>query len=265
MSATTLVKDFLWRVSSALNDSAPQFTTWPEQELVHAINDGQNAILKYVPTACVRVDSFKLAQQSLQSIDDIPSANLVASDGSAIPAAGIKGRQLISLDCNMSGSGTGEGAAIRVTNRYDLDSVDPLWMTRTGATVREYTFNAAEQTKFRVSPRPLGASQWVRMTYAAYPTAIPAGGAIGSELYKFSGTSTATLSIDDINVDDLFWYVLARANMKDTVESKGQDVVMAVNAFTSSINAQATALTGINPNLKHLPMAQPEAPNADRT
>lgn len=269
MAATTLVKDFIWRVCQAMNDYDPQYVVWPETEIVQAINDGQNAILKFVPTACLRVDAIKLAQKCLQSIDSIPQANIVPADGGSAPTGGVKGRQLLSLDCNMTSSGTIEGAAIRITDRYDLDVTDPSWMTRTGATVREYAYNAVDPKHFRVSPAPVGANQWVRLTYTAYPTKVPDGGAPGSQIYEFTDTSTATLSIDDANVDDLFWYVTARLNMKDDAKSKPQWVSMAQNNFAASINAQVEALKGLNPNIKHLPMvsgwAGSEPINADRT
>jgi hypothetical protein len=269
MAATTLVKDFIWRVCQSMNDYDPQYVTWPETEIVQAINDGQNAILKFVPTACTRVDAIKLAQKCLQSIDAIPQANIVPSDGSAVPAAGIKGRQLLSLDCNMTTNGTIEGAIVRITDRYDLDVSDPLWQTRTGTTVREYAYNAVDPKHFRVSPTPAGANQWVRLTYTAYPARIPDGGAPGSQIYFFGSVTATLLSIDDANVDDLFWYVTSRLNMKDDAKSKPQWVSMAQNNFAASINAQVEALKGLNPNIKHLPMvtgwAGGEPINADRT
>jgi hypothetical protein len=63
------------------------------------------------------------------------------------------------------------------------------------------------------------------------------------------------LSIDDFNVDDLMNYVLARMNMKDDSNAKPQFVQLQTNSFISSINAQVVALTGVNPNLKRLPMS----------
>jgi hypothetical protein len=275
MAATTLVKDFIWRICQVMNDYDPQYVVWPETEIVQAINDGQSAILKFIPTACVRVDSIKLAQKCLQSIDSIPAASIVQADGGSPPSGGVKGRQLLSLDCNMTSSGTLEGAAIRISDRYDMDVSDPLWQTRTAATVREYTYNAADPKHFRVIPAPSGANQWVRCTYTAYPTKIADGGAPGSQIYSFTDSSTALLSIDDANVDDLFWYVTSRLHMKDDSKSKPQWVSLAQNSFASSINAQVQALRGLNPNIKHLPMvmgwaggeplAGGESVNADRT
>lgn len=259
MTGTTLVREFIWRVCSVLNDYDQQYVNWQETDIVNAINDGQIAIMKYLPMAFTRLDSIKLTQgKSAQSIAVIPQANIVPADGTAAPTGGTRGRQLISLDCNTSSSGT-EQAIIRISDRYDYDVTDPLWMTRTGAAVTEYMYNSATPTVFHVTPAPAGSNQWVRAAYVAYPTKVPAGGAPGAQVYLFSGTNPALLSIDDANVDDLFHYVIARMNMKEIAQAKPEMAAFATNAFTSSINAQFMALRGFNPNLKHLPMMTGQA------
>ena len=72
--------------------------------------------------------------------------------------------------------------------------------------------------------------------------------------YGWEGSSTVSISIDDKYVDDLMNYIMARAFMKDA--EWAANPAMAQNytsLFVGSINAQVTALTGVNPNLQSLP------------
>lgn len=254
MAATTKVKDFIWRVSSALNDSSAQYVTWLESEIVMAINDGQIAICKYIPFACTRTDTVLLAPGAMQSIRAIPTSSIIPTVDSAAPATTVYGRQLSRLDCNMGAAGTAQGKVIRVIDRDELDGVDPSWQTKTGTEVRVYAYDPTTPTVFYVSPAVPAGGLYVRMSYAALP-AVVAPGNDAAPVYLFSGSNAALLSIDDANVDDLANYVLARMNMKDDSNAKPALVAQQVGAFTASINAQATALTGVNPNLKRLPMA----------
>lgn len=254
MAATTKVKDFIWRVSSALNDSSTQYVTWSESEIVMAINDGQAAICKYLPLACTRTDTVKLAPGVMQSIRSIPTASIIPTVDSAAPAAAVAGRQLSRIDCNMGTDGATVGKIIRVTDRDEQDLVDPSWQMKTGTEVRAYMYDPTTPTIFYVSPGVPSGGLYVRMSYAAMPALVPAGND-ASPAYAFTGVSTTLLSIDDFNIDDLMNYVLARMNMKDDSSAKPQFVQMQVNSFISSINAQVVALTGVNPNLKRLPMS----------
>ena len=58
MGATTLVKTFLRSVCTTLQDISPQFSRWPEHELVIYANYGQMAIAKYLPQAGSRSDAI---------------------------------------------------------------------------------------------------------------------------------------------------------------------------------------------------------------
>jgi hypothetical protein len=254
MAATTKVKDFIWRVSSALNDSSTQYVTWLESEIVMAINDGQVAICKYIPFSCTRTDTVLLAPGTMQSIRAIPTTSIIPTVDSATPTTTVYGRQLSHLDCNMGAAGTAPGKIIRVTDRDELDTIDPSWHTKTGTEVRVYAYDPTTPTVFYVSPGVPPSGLYVRMSYAALP-AVVAPGNDTTPVYAYTGSNAALLSIDDVNVDDLMNYVLARMNMKDDSNAKPALVATQVNSFVNSINAQATALTGVNPNLKRLPMA----------
>jgi hypothetical protein len=64
------------------------------------------------------------------------------------------------------------------------------------------------------------------------------------------------LGINDQYVEDLHNYVVAIALMKGSKNMQNLPKAQAHAAlFTASINAQAAAATGVNPNLKLLPFA----------
>lgn len=254
MPSSVLVKDFLERVSSQLLDLAPQFDRWSETELVNATNDGQLVLAKYMPHTCARVDTMKLSAGTRQYIGYIPAAMILPSDGSS--PADTYGAMLQGVHRYMGANGTTPGNAIRIADKETLDAVSPDWHTKTG-TPRQYTFDPRNPKHFYVSPgvKP-GDNVWVEVSMLADPPKIPNTG----NLYGSASASTTKLSIDDRNVDDLFHYVMARANLKDA-EYGGNAALAAtyINLFVGSVNAQVAALTGVNPNLKTLPL-NPAAP-----
>jgi hypothetical protein len=254
---TILVKQALQRVSTLLQDINPQWVRWPESELVNWLNDAQAAIAKYLPSSCSRMDAFKLAGGTRQYIGSIPQANLIPGDGVALTAP-VLGNALLDVLCNMGSAGTTEGIAIRPVERDVLDSQNPNWRSSSVAngTVRQYTYDPETPRFFHVSPPvPVGANVWVLMSYLAQPVLIPNTGTPGSELYSYGGNNTTPISVADEYIDDLVNYVVARANMKAVQWSDNNKAVAFTNMFTSSINAKAAALTGVNPNLKTLPFA----------
>ena len=250
---TTLVKDVLWRVSDQLGDTAPQFQRFPEAVLVQWLVDAQVAIAKFMPSATARTDAVKLAQGSKQSIETILQANCVPGDGVSLTAP-LYGIEIYSVVRNMGVDGSTVGNGITVVDRADLDNFNPQWHQQTGTAVDDYVFDERNPLTFYVSPAvPASPAVWVEINYAAMPKAIPAGGAVGSEVYKFSGSNAQTITIHDKHVDDVVNYIMARAEMKNSkfADSRGAPVYGAL--FADSINAQMKALTGVNPNLKTLP------------
>lgn len=249
MAGSILVKDFLKQVSTGLLDMAPQFRRWSEQELVGYLNDGQRVIAKFMPHSCSRVDAVKLTAGTRQHIGLIPSAMIKPGDGSS--PANTYGAMLQDVIRNMGADGLTPGRSIRVVDREVLDSSDRDWHTKTG-TPSQYVFDPRNPKVFYVSPGVApAASVWVELSYLADPQPLPNTG----NLYAHDGMSTTKLSIDDRNVDDLYNYVLARANLKDAEFGGNANLaVQFTNLFVASINAQVLALTGVNPNLKMLPM-----------
>lgn len=254
MAATFLVREALWRVSSLLNDTDPQFEHWPEIELVQWLNDAHLAIAKFLPVASSRVDSIKLKPGARQSIESIAAADCLPGDGVALLAP-ILGSSLLSVNCNMGADGSTPGDAIRIVDREVLDVQVPGWRTKTGLKVRAFTYDPNTPRYFNVSPAvPPSPAVWAEVAYNAQPVRIPPGGEPGTPVYHYGGTNAVRISVADEHMDDLVNYTVARARMKNnsaTAEGKAGDFVA---LFVNSINAKVTAITGTNPNLKRLPL-----------
>ena len=248
MSATVLVKDLLYQVSTQLHDLAPQFTRWTEKELVGWLNDGQRAIAKYMPSSCSRVDVIKLAPGTRQSIELIPAARILPGDGST--PVDVSGLALLDVRRNMGVNGITPGDAIRIVDMEILDSIYPDWHTKSG-TPTQYAFKPVTPKTFYVSPGvPTADSVWVEASLIALPTPIVSTGSLG-----FGGSSTVKISVSDTYTDDLINYILARAYMKDAEFAANSNLASAhTTLFTSSINAQTAALTGVSANLQSLPL-----------
>lgn len=247
---STLVRDFLFRVSTQLHDINPQFTRWTQRELVTALNDGQRAIAKYIPPSCSRVDAIKCVPGTKQSIKSILEANVKPGDGS--PAANVTGNVVQTVIRNMGADGLTPGFAVRVVDREVLDSTRGDWHTSSGTPVRQFVFDPRFPDVFYVVPGiPSAGSWWLEVAYMAEPVEISL---TDNPDYGMDGSNTAVLSVADKYVDDLMNYVLARAYLKDAeFAGDGGLAQTHVSLFTASINAQATAVTGVNPNLRDLP------------
>lgn len=255
MAMTTLVKTLLRSVSTTLQDIAPQFSRWTEVELVNYANYGQLAIAKYLPQAGSRVDSIRLQPGTRQDLTKILAANILPGDGSA--AADTFGIALLDVVRNMGANGSTPGRVIRIVDRETLDNNDPDWHTRVGTSVREFVFDKALPKVFWASPGVHGVTQvWADIAWLAEPKRIPAGGEPTAEIYKYDGLSTALLGIHDQFVEDLHNYIVAVALLKGSKNTTNAGKAqMHASLFINSINAQASVLTGVNPNLKQLPMA----------
>ncbi len=257
MAATEKVKDVVWRVSVLLQDTSPQFQRWPEREIIHWLNDAQVSITKYLPLACSRVLSMKLAAGTLQSIASIASADCKLEDGTA-PGVTVYGTQFLNPRRNMGSTGTTPGRAIRMVERDVLDSQDPDWHTRTASAVSSVVYDPMTPKNFHVTPGVTG-TVWMQLAMTSRPTSIPNTGTPGSELYLVDGASTTTISIDDEFVPELVDYVVARANLKDVKYADKAAAELHTNRFLSSLNAKVAAVTGTNPNLTILPGVTPQA------
>lgn len=252
MGSTILVRDALWQASDQLHDLVPaQFTRWSQKTLVNALNNAQWAIAKFLPSSCARVDSIKLVPGTKQSIKLIDDASIKPGDGSA--AVTVRGRYLQRLVRNMGANGTTPGRAIRLVDHESLDSGDINWHASTGSVVLEYTFDPRTPWLFYIAPGvSADPAVWVEASYLADPTHLDAD-------VDFSADDS-TLSISDVNFDDVLHYMLAYAHLRDSDDDGSASLASTfTNLFNASINAQALKETGVNPNLKSLPM-NPTAP-----
>lgn len=254
MAGTILVREALRRASKLLNDLSPQFTRHPEAGCIDSLNDGALAICKYLPQAGSLLDAVKLAPGTRQSIKLIATANRLPGDGSA--AADVQGISLISVVRNLGANGSTPGRVVRIVDRKTLDASDPDWhlAARASTVVRSYSHDPALPHYFYVEP-PVHASTavWVELAYNAQPPRVPQPSTPGE--YAVAGSSNVKIPVGDEYIDDLVNYVVARENMKETEWADAQKATYFAGLFVESINGQAAALTGVNPNLKRLPFA----------
>lgn len=256
MTAVTTVREVLWDVAVLLNDSAPQFNRYGENELIDWLNDGQMAIAMLLPSANSRVVAMKMRPGTLQSIDTIATTDLKLEDGST-PSAAMRGIEVVDFMCNMGADGATPGPAIPPpTSRRLLDATNPNWHASTGKVVYEAVYDPKLPRNFLINPgAPASGAVWLRIGLNAQPTLIPNTGTPGAEIYAHSGSNATVISVSDEHRADLVNYVCARARMKDGTSASDPQVAMFATLFTNSLNAAVTAKTGTNPNLKTLPMA----------
>ena len=263
MASTITVRQVLWRVSSQLVDTTPQYTRHPEVGLVQWLQDAQNVIVKYLPLAGSRIDTIKLVPGTQQSIASIAAADCKPGDGTT-PSVPIRGKQFLRPVCNMGSDGLTPGLVPRVVERDVIDTQDPYWhMSRTASkTVREIVVDQQTPRYFYTYPAVHATTAvWLRVAYVADPLDIPAGGAAGSEVYAWAGSNTQKITIDDEYVEELVDYVVARANLSDSKYADPGRAQVHTQRFLQSINARMLALTGTNPNLTVLPgVSAPGAP-----
>jgi hypothetical protein len=113
VSITTKVRVFLRSVCTTLQDISPQYTRWPEQELVSYANYGQLAMAKYLPQVGARLDAIKLQPGTRQDLALVLAANIIPGDGAA--AADTAGIGLIAGPVrNMGANGLVPGRAARL-------------------------------------------------------------------------------------------------------------------------------------------------------
>lgn len=256
MSKTILVRKFMQSVSVTLQDISPQYTRWTEVELVQFINLGQRAIAAYVPHAGSRVDAIRLDPGTRQDITIKLAAEIKTSDGST--AVDTYGISLIAggVMRNMGADGLTPGKTVRLVDLYTKNTTNEDWHSSAAAVaVKTVTVDGRTPKVFYVWPPVHASTQvWVELPWIAEPNRVPDGGVPGSEIYLASGSSTTLLGISDEFEEDLRNYVIGAALMKGSKnEQNTQKAMLHIAAFTSSINAKATVIGGVNPKLEALP------------
>lgn len=252
---TVLMREVLWRASTMLQDTKPQFYRHLERDMVDAVNDGQVAITKFLPSACSRVDSVRLVPGTKQSIQAIPAAFCKPGDGTT-PAVPIIGTQLLDVIRNMGADGLTPGRTIRLIPGKTQDAQDRDWHTSVGTSIKTYVYDPATPRYFWVYPGVHASTQvWADLSYTAQPLKIPYTGTEEAPQYAWDGASTQTITIADEHLDDLVNYTVARMLYKPSEWADAQKGDAFAAMFTGSLNAKVAALTGNNPNIRHLPMA----------
>jgi hypothetical protein len=260
VAATTLVRDVLQRVTSQLQDDTPQFRRWAELDLTNALQDGQQAIVTFLPAACADFFSIKLRPGTLQQVDTLTTADVLTPAGVA-PAASLYANSLLDLICLMGTNGLTVGRALRRVNRDLLDLHSPDWHMLTGPTPREWTFDPQTPQHFFVNPGipASGGPWWVRAKLAMNPAKItPGAPRNGTARYDSAGAGAGAadrISLDDEYIEPLVNYVVARANLMDQDFANAGKAQAFTTLFMSWLNAKITSITGNNPNLKALPLA----------
>lgn len=253
MAASTITVAELFRgVQDVLQDRNPAFRRWPEADLVRFTNYGRMALATYLPQISTRTDSVKLRSGCHQDFSQVLQADILPGDGSA--AATTRGIAMLRLLQNM-GTGATPGRAIHgPVDRATKDGFEPLWMSETGIEILEYVFDKNLPLQCWVSPGVTG-NVWARLQWMALLADLPAGGSPGAEKYVTAGSEAArVIGLPDQFVPDLQNYVVAVALMKGSKNYQNLPKAQVhAQLFTQSVNAQAQAVTGVNPNLTALP------------
>ena len=174
-----------------------------------------------------------------------------------LSAADTYGIAFMRAVCNMGADGVTIGRAIpSPVDRHVKDALEPNWVSETGTTIYEIVFDKNLPLQFFVSPGvPASPTVWARLSWMANPPALPDGGAAGAEKYIEAGSEAArVIGVPDQYAEDLRNYmvaVLLTKGSKNTLNlPKAQ---LHAGWFINSINQQALAQTGVNPNVQMLP------------
>lgn len=253
---TVTVREVLWRASGLLQDTKPQYYRHAEADMVDALNDAQIAIAKFLPSSCSRVDSVRLVPGTKQSIQAIPAAYCKPGDGST-PSLPIQGNTLLDVVRNMGADGLTPGRAIRIVPGKTMDAQDRDWHTSVGTAVKAYVYDPATPRYFWVYPGVHATTPvWVDLSFTAQPLKIPAGAAEdATAVYGYAGSNGQLITIADEHIDDLVNYVVARMLYRPSEWTDAQKGDRFAAMFTGSLNAKVQAVTGTNPNIRHLPLA----------
>lgn len=244
---TVLVKDVLFDASTLMLDASPQFKRWTQREMVGYLNEAQLIISRLMPVACTRVDVVKLKPGTRQRLA-FDKADVKRGDGKA-QAIDVQGIQLIDMLRNMGDDGASPGRPVRIVSQRALDLSAPDWHKSLGKEVREFVYAPKVPDLFMVYPGVPAAPRavWIELEYTAIPDLL----AVTADY----GASTATISIGDEYAPDLKNYIVSRANMKEASYADPGKAQSFAGLFTTSMNAKVETLTGVNPNLKRLPLA----------
>jgi hypothetical protein len=141
---------------------------------------------------------------------------------------------LIDVVRNMGMDGATPGAAIRRTDRQQLDDSSPSWHTQTKkAAIKHFTFDDRTPKIFYVYPPALAGTQ-VEIIDAALPAAVT--------------DETGSLDIGAEYMEAVANYVAYRCLFKDSEYANGAMVAAYFQAFENALGVKTATEAGASPN-----------------
>jgi hypothetical protein len=207
------VADLVRRAGFLLLDE--EHVRWTAEELIDWINEAAGAILTYRPQAFSRTAVHALAAGTLQMIPE-------------------DGAQLLDVVRNIAADGTTPGAAIRRTDRQQLDDIDLDWhAAKQKAKIKHYTVDDRQPKQFYTYP-PAIAGTNVELAYAALPPTVT------SEDDAFAiGAEYAAAVVN---------YLCYRAHCKDSEFANGQIAAAFYQAFEAGLGVKSQTSIDASPN-----------------
>lgn len=198
------VADLLRRLGNLMVDE--ELVRWTEAELIDWINDAASEIVLRRPAARAVSMTTMLEAGTLQR----------APDGSS---------QILDVVRNI-GAGSAPGRAIRITDRQQLDAIDPEWHSTTAGATRHYMLDERAPTTFYVYPPAVDGAQ-VEMLVAMPPP-------------KVTDASDA-LDLRPEFISAILNWMMYRCHTKDSEYAQGAVATQHYQAFTDAIGAPKAA------------------------
>lgn len=188
---------------------------WAEAELLGYLNDGQRHIVMLKPDAYVKNISVQMTASETKN---------------TIPSDGIR---IIRPVRNMGADGNTPGNVIRWADMDQMDVTNPDWHTHTAsATIKHFFQDKLDPKNFYCYPPQPGASMgYAEIIYSAAPPDV---------------AIDATISLDDIYKDPLYFYIMSRAHSKETAEADKAKATSYYNVFLQSIGLKTDAETTVD-------------------
>jgi hypothetical protein len=140
-------------------------------------------------------------------------------------------------------------------DRHVKDSLEPNWMSETGSEVYEIVFDKNVPLQFFISPGVSGSPErWARVTWMANLPRLPDGDATVPKYVVGGAEENTTIGVPDQYAEDLRNYMVAVLLTKGSKNTQNlPKAQLHAGWFINSINQQAMAQTGVNPNIAMLP------------
>lgn len=183
--------------------------TWPREELLAYLNDGQR-------DACiVKVDAY-VKNEALQ---------LVAGTRQDLPVTGTAFMRLV---CNVDGAGV-RGRAPRLIDLTSMDMQNPTWHSDPASTiVMEYGYDGRDPKRFYVSPpQPTTGMGKVEAVFGAVPPDLE--------------SEDEQIALDGIYKTALVNYVIYRAYLKEGELTDNAGAMAHRAEFLNLLGAKGTA------------------------